>query len=67
MESEIINIFIELARDNAVHIDKLNSEMGGVLAIQKIIMWFIAINVLSWVGLIIGLIGKRVFKNVYYF
>ena len=58
-----IQIILELVQKNAAHISTLNIEMGGVLATQKIIMWFIGINVALWVGILVNIIAKKIFKN----
>ena len=63
MEIETINIILQLTQENARHIAVLNSEMGGVLAELGIIKWFIGINVIAWVGIIVGTIWKKLIKN----
>ena len=63
MENEALQIFIELAKLNAEHIGILNREMGEVLAELTIIKWFLGINVVVWLGAIVGLIVKRLVKN----
>lgn len=60
---EIIDILLKLAQENAKHINILNAEMGGVLAELAIIKWFIMINVIAWLGLIVGTVGKKLFNG----
>ena len=63
MELETIKIILQLTQENARHVAILNGEMGGVLAELGIIKWFIGINVIAWVGIIVGAIWKKLIRN----
>ena len=60
---EVIDILLKLAQENAKHINILNSEMSGVLAELAIIKWFIMINVIAWLSLMVRMIGKKLFNG----
>ena len=60
---ETIQIILQLAQANSSHIETLNREMGSVMADLAMIKWFMGINIVAWVGLIVSIIGKKLFKN----
>lgn len=69
MESELLYM-LELAKANAGHIAVLNGDYtslsvsyAALKAQVDIIMWFIAINVVAWVGLVINIMGKKLLRN----
>jgi len=67
---ETLKLLYELAQDNNFHIGVLNDELGdlsvqyaAIKAQVDIIMWFIAINIITWVGAVVGLFIRKIFKN----
>ncbi len=54
MEDQVTQILLDLAKQNAQHINVLNSEMGGVQAELGIIKWFLMVNVVAWIGIFAG-------------
>jgi len=59
-ESEVTQIILDLARENATHIAVLNDELGGVeaqLAVQteqiKFLLWFVYLQIGGMLGLFI--------------
>lgn len=63
MDSTVIDLLMQLSRENAQHIAVLNGEMGGVLAQVAMIKWFIGVNVTAWVGLVAATIWKQATKK----
>ena len=41
----------------------INEELGILKAQMDIVMWFIGINIVAWVGLIVTAVGKKMLKN----
>jgi len=64
-----LQYILEIARANAEHIRTLNDDYTAlsvsyaeIKAQVDIIMWFIGINVVAWLGLLVSILGKK-FKN----
>lgn len=65
-----LEFLLQLARDNAEHIEVINGELGqgfrelaAIEARVEIMTWFIGVNVAAWIGLLVNLIGKRLGNN----
>ena len=62
MDDQVIQILLDLAQENARHIDVLNRELGEVVATLRIMTWFIGVNVVAWIGIFAGQI-KNIFNK----
>jgi hypothetical protein len=58
-----IQILIELAQQNATHIEILNREMGGVLAELAMIKWLIGGLFLAVASAFITIVFRKIFKK----
>ena len=60
---ETIDLLYQLAQINAQHIAVLNGEMGAVQAQLSMVVWFMGINIVAWVGIIVAGLAKLIFKK----
>jgi len=56
-------ILWEIVQQNANHIQTINHELGGMMADVAMIKWFMGINIVAWVGLMVATIGRKIFRN----
>ena len=62
-ELSIGQIAFNLAEQNSQALQTINRELGGIETSITFIQWFIGINVVAWVGVVVSFIGKKLFRN----
>lgn len=70
MESDLVSVLLQLAQSNAEHIAVLNDDytalsasVAALEAKMETVQWFIGVNVVAWIGLMVSAFGKKLFRN----